>query len=88
MTTASPCPKLTLVYPCTWVFKVIGADPEALRGAAAEIFGDTPCTISFSNSSKTGKYQCLDLEVTVPDETTRNTFHHKLKKHAAVKLVL
>lgn len=88
MTTAPPNPKLTMVYPCSWVFKVIGADPTALRGAAAEVFGDTPCAISLSNSSRTGRYHCLDLEVTVTDEATRNTFHHKLKRHAAVKLVL
>ncbi len=88
MTTPPSMPKLTMVYPCAWVFKVIGADVTALRGAAIEVFGGTPCAISHSNSSSTGKYHCLDLEVTVADEATRNTFHHKLKKHAAVKLVL
>jgi putative lipoic acid-binding regulatory protein len=88
MATAPPTLKLTMAYPCSWIFKVIGSDQAALRGAAAEVFGDNPCTISSSNSSRTGKYHCLDLEVTVTDETTRNTFHHKLKNHPAVKLVL
>jgi len=88
MTTQPPDPKLTMVYPCAWVFKVIGADPAALRAAAAEVFGDTPCAISTSNSSRTGRYHCLNLQVTVADEATRQTFHHQLKQHAAVKLVL
>lgn len=88
MTTAPPNPKLTLVYPCAWVFKVIGSDQTALRDAAAEVFGDTPCAITLSNSSSTGRYVCLDLEVTVADEATRNAFHHMLKKHASIKLVL
>lgn len=88
MTTVPPKPKLTLNYPCAWVFKVIGSDPAALRNAAAEVFGDTPCAISLSNSSSTGRYHCLDLEVTVADEASRNTFHHMLKKHPSIKLVL
>lgn len=88
MTTVPLDQKLTMDYPCAWVFKVIGSDPTALRDAAAEVFGNTPCAIAPSNSSRTGKYHCLDLEVTVADEETRNTFHRMLKKHAAVKLVL
>ena len=80
--------KPVLEYPCRWLYKVIGDDQEGLRRAATEIIGSQLCTISLSNSSRTGKYHCLDIDVEVMNETDRNTIYQALKNHPQVKLVL
>jgi len=80
--------KPVLEYPCRWLYKVIGDDREALQRAAVEIIGTQSCAISLSNSSRTGKYHCLNIEVEVMNETERNTIYQALKNHPQIKLVL
>ena len=80
--------KPVLEYPCRWLYKVIGDEREELERAALEIIGNRPCTISLSNSSRTGKYHCLDIEVEVMDDENRNTIYQALKSHPQVKMVL
>jgi len=80
--------KAQIEYPCQWLYKVIGEDRELLLQAFAEILDQQPRTISHSNSSSTGRYHCLNLEVTVQSEDERNTIYLALKKHAQVKIVL
>lgn len=80
--------KAKLNYPCQWLYKVIGTDNEQLRQAIMEIIKDTPCEINFSNSSSSGKYLCLNLEITVQSEEERNSIYQGLKDHPKVKIVL
>jgi putative lipoic acid-binding regulatory protein len=80
--------KLQLNYPCQWVYKVIGSDREKLQEALLEIVNDESCNISSSNSSRTEKYHCLNLEVTVKSEEERNSIYMSLKAHPRVKIVL
>jgi putative lipoic acid-binding regulatory protein len=80
--------KPVLEYPCRWLYKVIGDDREGLQRAAVEIIGRQSCTISLSNSSRTGKYHCLNIEVEVLSEANRNAIYQALKEHPQVKLVL
>ena len=80
--------KVKLDYPCQWLYKVIGADQEQVRQAIAEIISDTPCEINLSNSSSSGKYLCLNVELTVQNEKERNTIYENLKAHQHVKIVL
>ena len=80
--------KVQIEYPCRWLYKVIGSDQDELRQAIEEIVQDDTCTITFSNASSKGKYLCLNVEVTVDDEDTRNSLYMKLKGHQAVKTVL
>jgi putative lipoic acid-binding regulatory protein len=75
-------------YPCTWAYKVIGTDEETMRQAVREIIQDCACTIKLSNSSKTGKYCCLDVELVVCSEEQRLNIYEYLKKHSAIKIVL
>ena len=77
-----------LTYPCEWLYKVIGADKEQLQQAIHQVIQDTSCTITPSNSSKTGKYHCLNLEITVRNEEERNHIYTALKEHPDVKVVL
>jgi putative lipoic acid-binding regulatory protein len=80
--------KAQISYPCQWFFKVIGPDQEKLHQALLDTVRHDSCSISFSNSSPTGKYHCLDLEVTVQSEEERNSIYLALKAHSQVKIVL
>lgn len=80
--------KLELEYPCTWVYKLIGPDQDLLRKAIAEVVQGRECTVSLSNSSRTGKYHCLNLEITVHSEEDRAVNHQALKNHPDVTMVL
>jgi len=75
-------------YPCQWLYKVIGTDGEQLRQAIAGIISDIPCEINLSNTSSSGKYLCLNLEITVHSEEERNSLYLDLKSHPHVKIVL
>ena len=80
--------KAKLDYPCQWLYKVIGTDHEQLRQAIREIITNIPCEINLSNSSSSGKYLCLNLEITVQSEEERNSIYLNLKAHPQVKIVL
>jgi putative lipoic acid-binding regulatory protein len=80
--------KIQIDYPCLWLFKVIGSDPEKLHQALLEVINDRSCNISYSNSSSTDKYHCLNLEITVQNESDRNAIYMTLKAHPLVKIVL
>ncbi len=75
-------------YPCQWLYKVIGCHREKLQRALVEIAGEYRCQITPSHSSSTGKYHCLNLEVTVRSEDERNAIYKALKIHPQVKIVL
>ena len=77
-----------LVYPCEWLYKVIGPDREQLHQAITHVIKESSCSITPSNSSKTGKYHCLNLEITVQNEEERNLIYEALKEHPDVKVVL
>ena len=80
--------KAELNYPCQWLYKVIGTDNEQLRQAIMGIIRNMPCEINFSNSSSSGNYLCLNLEITVQSEEERNSIYLALKSHPHVKMVL
>jgi putative lipoic acid-binding regulatory protein len=80
--------KVQIHYPCQWLYKVIGFDQERLHRALLEIFSKDSCSISYSNSSGSGKYHCLNLEVTVKSEEERNSIYMILKANPQVKTVL
>ena len=79
---------LQMEYPCRWLYKVIGTDREKLRRALVEIIDLDTCDISYSSSSRTGKYHSFNLEVTVRSEEERNAIYLTLKAHPQVKIVL
>lgn len=75
-------------YPCAWLYKVLGADRQRLEGAIATVVRNEPCLVSPSNSSSSGKYHCLNLEIQVTDACHRDRLYAELKKHPAVIMVL
>ena len=77
-----------LEYPCPWVYKLIGPDADEMELAVAEIIRDRAYKVSPSHSSKTAKYHCLNVELSVESEAQRTALYEALKAHLAVKLVL
>ena len=80
--------KAKVDYPCRWLYKVVGSDEEQLSLALAEIIDRESCHISPSNSSRTGKYICLNVEVPVKNEKQRNSIYMALKAHPKIIIVL
>ena len=80
--------KLQLEYPCPWVYKIIGSDENEMRRAVAEIICDRSCKITPSRDSKTDKYHCLNVELSVESESHRTALYEALKAHRAIKIVL
>ena len=75
-------------YPCQWEFKIIGKDEAALRRAIEEILGDRPHELTFSHSSRSGKYSSLRLSVHVDDEETRDAIFVALRDREEVATLL
>lgn len=80
--------KLDLKYPCAWIYKIIGADPDDMKAAVSEIIQDRTCSITHSRNSKTSKYHSLNIEVMVESESHRKIIYEALKAHRAIKMVL
>lgn len=80
--------KLELDYPCRWDYTVIGRDEPKMRDAIAEIVGDSEHTLRPSNTSRTGKYTSLALQVVVADDQMRIEIFHALRGHDDVMMVL
>jgi len=75
-------------YPCTWSYKVVGADAAALDLAVAEVMGEQVYTICASNTSRTGKYVSVRVETVVHDEENRVGIFMALGAHESVRIVL
>lgn len=80
--------KLELEYPCNWCYKVIGFERAGIEIAALEIFCERRYSLKPSNSSKSGKYISMNLELLVHNEEERTYFYETLKAHPHVKMVL
>ena len=82
------CSKAQIDYPCKWLYKVIGSEQDELYQAISTIIPDIPYEINLSNTSSSGKYLCVNLELTVRSEEERNLIYVNLKAHPNIKIVL
>jgi len=80
--------KAQLTYPCNWIYKVISVDHLGDRERIVAMLQDCRCEISISNSSRTGRYTCLNVEVEVASEEQRNSLFQALQGLETVKMVL
>jgi len=80
--------KLELTYPCNWCYKVISTEEEMLKKAVRDVILEREHKLSPSNSSKTGKYISMNLDMLVHNEDDRTFIFDALKKHADIKMVL
>jgi putative lipoic acid-binding regulatory protein len=79
--------KVSIDYPCRWVYKVIGSDEAKMRAAIAEVIPGG-CEITASRSSAGGKYVSLTVTVQVENEVSRTSIYEALRKDPSVKVVL
>ena len=79
--------KVSIDYPCLWLYKVIGSDEAKMRAAIADVITGA-WEITASRSSATGKYVSLNIAVQVEDEQTRIFIYEALRKEPSVKMVL
>lgn len=80
--------KLELTYPCSWTYKLIGHEKEAIQKAIHEVILEREHKLTHSNASKTGKYISLNLDLLVHNEDDRNFIYEALKAHQHIKMVL
>lgn len=80
--------KLELEYPCRWTYKLIGPDEFLMRTMVADLLGDIEYALTYSKSSRTGKYCSLELELVVQTEEHRRGLYTALGRSTAVKAVL
>lgn len=80
--------KLELEYPCNWCYKVVAYERAGIEIAALEIFTERRYSLTPSNTSKSGKYISMNLELLVHNEDERTYFYETLKAHPHIKMVL
>jgi putative lipoic acid-binding regulatory protein len=80
--------KLELTYPCSWSYKLIGHEKEAIQKAIHDVILERECDIVHSNVSKTGKYISMNLDLVIQNEDERNFIFEALKAHQNIKMVL
>jgi len=80
--------KLQLEYPCNWCYKVVGEEREKLEHAIREVIAEREHALSHSNTSRSGKYISLNLDLLVHNEDDRTFIYEALKAHQHIKMVL
>ena len=80
--------KLVLEYPCSWSYKLIGHEKEAIQKAIHDVILQRAHSLDNSNNSKTGKYVSMNLELVIQNEDERNFIYEALKAHQHIKMVL
>jgi len=81
-------PKLELEYPCSWKYKIVGEERRKLEEAIRSVILERVHTLEHSNSSRTGKYISLNLDLIVQNEDERTFIFEALKAHQDIKMVL
>lgn len=75
-------------YPTAWSYQVIGSDEALVRMAVADVVRKREHSLHLTNTSRTGKYCSLRLELVVVDEADRLALFQALAAQAAVRIVL
>lgn len=80
--------KLELTYPCSWCYKLIASEKEALEEAIRDVIDEREHKLTHSNRSRGGKYISMNLDMLVHNEDDRNFIYEALKAHQHIKMVL
>lgn len=80
--------KLELTYPCSWSYKLIASEVEALKQAIRDVIDEREHKLTHSKNSKGGKYVSMNLDMLVHNEDDRNFIYEALKAHQHIKMVL
>ena len=80
--------KIELAYPCTWTYKLIGYEKEAIQKAIHDVILKREHSLEHSNKRKTGKYISMNLDLVIKNEDERTFIFEALKAHQNIKMVL
>jgi putative lipoic acid-binding regulatory protein len=80
--------KPDIAYPCTWTYKLFGMDREEMRRAVEQTIAGAEYTLTFSRSSRHGKYHCMNLAIPVASEQDRDAIYQALVNHTSFVLIL
>ncbi len=80
--------KVELTYPCSWTYKLIGHEKEAIQKAIHDVIIDREHSLEHSNASKAGKYVSMNLDLVITNEDERTFIYEALKAHQLIKMVL
>ncbi|NPA59077.1 MAG: DUF493 domain-containing protein [Epsilonproteobacteria bacterium] len=80
--------KLELTYPCSWSYKLIASEVDALKKAITDVIDEREHKLTHSKNSKGGKYISMNLDLLVHNEDDRNFIYEALKAHQNIKMVL
>ena len=75
-------------YPTRWGYTLFGRDIQQLRAVVDLLLRDAVYEASQGNSSRTGKYVSLRLEVLVHSDDDRTSIFHRLASHEAVVRII
>ena len=82
----NPAPDID--YPCSWEYTVIGPSARSIREAVGRIVAERDHTLVPSNTSRTGKYSSMKLQLTVASSEDRDAIFRALADHPHVTIVL
>ncbi len=80
--------KPEIQYPCRWKYKIIGIEKEQLTAAIKEICAPAPVDITYSHSSKSGKYHSMNATIDVQDEQARDSLFTAFHNHPDITMVI
>lgn len=80
--------KPVIHYPCQWEYRIIGADPERMRLAVADILGNEDYSLQEANWSRQRRWLSMSLELVVINEAHRYEVHRALREHPDIRMVL
>jgi putative lipoic acid-binding regulatory protein len=80
--------KVVIEYPSKWTYKLIGYEKKAIKKAIHDVILEREHNLEHSNTSKTGKYVSMNLEILVTDEDERTFIFQALRAHQNIKMVL
>lgn len=84
----TPDERPEIEYPCTWTYRVIADDVAGTSEAIAAHLGTRPHRLGEGNTSRTGKYASLELELEVFDAADRDEVFAALGAMPGVRFVL
>ncbi|NLE01873.1 MAG: DUF493 domain-containing protein [Fibrobacter sp.] len=80
--------KAQITYPCNWTYKIIGLNKKSMIDASQAILNHHSYSLKDSNSSKSGKYISLEINLIVQNEEQRNNIYKEFVQHESIKMVI
>lgn len=80
--------KVDITYPCEWTYKVIGKDSLILEQIIQTTLHNRTFNIKPSNTSKTGKFVSLNVNVLLFNDEERLFYYETFQKNKEILYLL